>query len=97
MAFFVGWFVHAFKNFTFKAVVNYVGGLLASRRVFCWLPFALFCSWSTNSDKSTPLNTRIKKTWKGCCIVRVTVRQLRSDFSKHILKQEYPGTEQRVT
>ena len=22
-----------------KAVVNTVGGLLASRRVFCWLPF----------------------------------------------------------
>ena len=32
----------------FKAVVNYVGGLLASRRVFCWLPFAFFCSWLTN-------------------------------------------------
>ena len=28
----------------FKAVVNTVGGLLASRRVFCWLPFVFFCS-----------------------------------------------------
>ena len=27
-----------------KAVVNTVGGLLASRRVFCWLPFVFFCS-----------------------------------------------------
>ena len=45
----------------FKAVVNYVGGLLASGRVFCWLPFAFFFSWSTKSDGSTPLNTRIKK------------------------------------
>ena len=49
----------------FKTVVNYVGGLLASRRVFCWLPFAFFCSWSTNSDESTPLNTRIKKNSRG--------------------------------
>ena len=39
----------------FKAVVNTVGGLLASRRVFCRLPLAFFCSWSTNSDESTPL------------------------------------------
>ena len=37
-----------------KAVVNTIGGLLASRRV-------LFCSYSTNSDKSISLNTRIKK------------------------------------
>ena len=28
-------------NRNIKAVVNTVGGLLASRRVFCWLP--LFC------------------------------------------------------
>ena len=33
-----------------KAVVNTVGGLLASRRVFCWLPLGVFCSYSTNSD-----------------------------------------------
>ena len=26
----------------FKAVVNTVGSLLASRRVFCWLPLLLF-------------------------------------------------------
>ena len=37
-----------------KAVVKYVGGLLASRRIFCWLPFAVFGSWSTDSDESTP-------------------------------------------
>ena len=30
---------------TVEAVVKYVGGLLASRRVFCWLPYAFFCSW----------------------------------------------------
>ena len=29
-----------------KAVVNYVGDFLASRRVFCWSPFVFFCSWS---------------------------------------------------
>ena len=28
--------------FFFKAVVNTVGGLMASRRVFCWLPFVFF-------------------------------------------------------
>ena len=33
-----------------KAVVNTVGGLLASRRVFSWLPLFFFCSYSTNSD-----------------------------------------------
>ena len=33
-----------------KAVVNTVGGLLASRRVFLWLPLGGFCSYSTNSD-----------------------------------------------
>ena len=27
---------------TVKSVVKYVGGLLASRRVFCWLPFVFF-------------------------------------------------------
>ena len=31
-------------RFSFKAVVNTVGGLLASGRVFCWLPFVFFCS-----------------------------------------------------
>ena len=30
-----------------KAVVNTVGGLLASRRVFCWLPFVFLCSYPT--------------------------------------------------
>ena len=30
-----------------KAVVNTVGGLLASRRVFCWLPLFFFCSYSS--------------------------------------------------
>ena len=34
----------------FKTVVNTVGGLLASRRVFCWLPLLFFCSYWTNSD-----------------------------------------------
>ena len=33
-----------------KAVVNTVGGLLASRRVFSWLPLGFFCSYSTDSD-----------------------------------------------
>ena len=33
-----------------KAVVNTVGGLLASRRVFCWLSLGFFCSYSTDSD-----------------------------------------------
>ena len=38
-------------NFKFvKAVVNTVGGLLASRRVFSWLPLFFFCSYSTDSD-----------------------------------------------
>ena len=35
---------------TLKGVVNTVGGLLASRRVFCWLPLIFFCFYSTNSD-----------------------------------------------
>ena len=34
----------------FKAIVNTVGGLLASRRVFSWLPLGFFCSYSTDSD-----------------------------------------------
>ena len=34
----------------FKAVVNTVEGLLASRRVFCWLQLGFSCSYSTNSD-----------------------------------------------
>ena len=33
-----------------KTVVNIVGGLLASRRVFSWLPLFFFCSYSTDSD-----------------------------------------------
>ena len=33
-----------------KAVVNTVGGLMASRRVFCWLPLFFFGSYSTNLD-----------------------------------------------
>ena len=33
-----------FTASTVKAVVNTVGGLLAPRRVFCWLPFVFFCS-----------------------------------------------------
>ena len=33
-----------------KAVVNTVGGLLASRRVFCWLSLGFFCSYSTDPD-----------------------------------------------
>ena len=32
-----------------KAVVNIVGGLLASRRVFSWLPLGFFGSYSTDS------------------------------------------------
>ena len=44
-----------------KAVVNTVGGLLASRRVYCRLPLFFFCSYSTNSDESTSLNTRKKQ------------------------------------
>ena len=35
---------------TIKAVVNIEGGLLASRRVFSWLPLGFFCSYSTDSD-----------------------------------------------
>ena len=51
------------KTVQLRLIANYVvGGLLASRRVFCWLPFAFFCSWSTNSDESTPINTRIKNS-----------------------------------
>ena len=38
------------RNFLIKAVVNTVGGLLPSRRDFCWLPLLFFCSYSTNSD-----------------------------------------------
>ena len=34
----------------FKAVVNTVRGLLASRRVFSWLPLVFFCSYSSDSD-----------------------------------------------
>ena len=30
--------------------VNTVGGLVASSRVFCWLPLECFCSYSSNSD-----------------------------------------------
>ena len=52
---------HRNYNACFKAVVNTVGGLLASRRVFSWLPLGFFCSYSTDSDLITSLNTRIKK------------------------------------
>ena len=38
------------KNKCVKAVVNTVGGLLASRRVFSWLPLVFFCSYSTDPD-----------------------------------------------
>ena len=40
-----------------KAVVNTVGGLLASRRVFCWLPFGFFVL-IRQTQKKTPLSTR---------------------------------------
>ena len=39
-----------FVLFVLKAVVNTVGGLLASRRVFSWLPLGFFCSYSTDPD-----------------------------------------------
>ena len=45
----------------FKAVVNTGRGLLASRRVFCWLPLAFFCSWSTKADSYG--NEKLKPKW----------------------------------
>ena len=59
-----------------KAVVKYVGGLLASRHVFCWLPFAFFCSWSITSDESTPLYTQIKKNSRGLLAQSTESREL---------------------
>ena len=44
---------------TVKAIVKYVGGLVVSRRVFCWERFVIICSYSTNSDEST-MQTREK-------------------------------------
>ena len=44
-----------------KAVVNTVGGLLASRRVFRWLPLGFFCSYSTNSLKHLLKHANEKK------------------------------------
>ena len=40
-----------------KAVVTTVGGLLASRRVFCWLPFGFFVP-IRQTQKIAPLSTR---------------------------------------
>ena len=63
-----------------KAVVNTERGLLASRRVFCWLPLGFCCSYSTNSDESISLNTRIKKTREDCCIVPVNCKTVEFRF-----------------
>ena len=49
----------------FKAVVNTVGGLLASRRVFYWLSLLFFCSYSTNNSMFARLGTdyEIRNQW----------------------------------
>ena len=49
-----------------EAVVNTVKGLLASRRVFCWLPFVFFVPSRQTQTKAHPFeHANKKKTREG--------------------------------
>ena len=54
-----------------KAVVNTVGGLLASRRVFCWLFLFLFDRFRLNHLNK---HANKKKSRDDCCSVSVTYK-----------------------
>ena len=70
-----------------KAVVNTVGGLLASRRVFCWLPVFLFVPVRQIQTKAPPYKHANKKQIaRIAAVYQKLVRQLCSDFSEHIVK-----------
>ena len=59
----------------FKAVVNTIGGLLASRRVFCWLPlfFVLFL-FDKFRQKHLLKHANKNKSREDCCSVLVTCK-----------------------
>ena len=65
--------------YSLKAVVNTVGGLLASRRVFCWLPFVFFFLVDKLRRKHHFKHAN-KKTREDCCIIQVTCKTVAFRF-----------------
>ena len=61
--------------YSLKAVVNTVGGLLASRRVFSWLPLVFFLFLFDRSRLNHLLkHANKKKSRDVCCSVPVTYK-----------------------
>ena len=74
-------------DYSLKAVVNTVGGLLASRRVFLLVTVRFFLFLVDKLRRKHPFKHANKeKAREDCCIVQVTCKTVAFGFFKHILK-----------